>query len=73
RRLLRRVARAAPTDHLTFAAPAGSAAARAATRAGLLPSPVGISMVANPLRPGIRPDPSQLGSWSLTLGDLEVF
>ena len=56
RRLLRRVARAAPTDHLTFAAPAGSAAARAATRAGFLPSPVGISMVANPLRPGIRPD-----------------
>jgi GNAT superfamily N-acetyltransferase len=73
RRLLRRVARAAPADHLTFAAPAGSAAARAATRAGFLPSPVGISMVANPLRPGIRPDPSRLGSWSLTLGDLEVF
>jgi hypothetical protein len=73
RRLLRRVARAAPADHLTFAAPAGSAAARAATRAGFLPSPVGISMVANPLRPGVRPDPSRLGSWSLTLGDLEVF
>jgi GNAT superfamily N-acetyltransferase len=73
RRLLRRVARAAPADHLTFAAPAGSAAARAATRAGFLPSPVGISMVANPLRPGVRPDPCRLDSWSLTLGDLEVF
>jgi hypothetical protein len=73
RRLLRRVARAAAADHLTFSAPAGSAAARAATRAGFLPSPVGIPMVANPLRPGIRPDPSQLGSWSLSLGDLEVF
>lgn len=73
RRLLRRVARAAPADHLTLAVPPGSAAARAATRAGFLPSPVGISMVANPLRPGLRPDPSRLGSWSLTLGDLEVF
>jgi GNAT superfamily N-acetyltransferase len=73
RRLLRRVAGAAAADHLTFAAPAGSAATRAATRAGFLPSPVGISLVANPLRTGIRPDPSQLGSWSLSLGDLEVF
>ena len=73
RRLLRRVAQAAAADHLTFSAPAGSAAARAATRAGFLPSPIGISLVANPLRPGIRPDPSELGSWSLSLGDLEVF
>jgi GNAT superfamily N-acetyltransferase len=72
RRLLGRVARAAPADHLTFSAPAGSAAARAATRAGFLPSPVGISLVANPLRPGIRPDPTELGSWSLSLGDLEA-
>jgi hypothetical protein len=23
--------------------------------------------------PDIRPDPSRLGSWSLSLGDLEVF
>jgi GNAT superfamily N-acetyltransferase len=73
RRLLRGVARAAAADHLTFSAPAGSAAARAAARAGFLPSPVGISLVANPLRTGIGPDPSQLGSWSLSLGDLEVF
>jgi GNAT superfamily N-acetyltransferase len=73
RRLLRRVARAAPADHLTFSAPAGSAAARGATRGGFLPAPGGISLVANPLRPGIRPDPSELGSWSLSLGDLEVF
>jgi GNAT superfamily N-acetyltransferase len=73
RRLLGQVARAAPADHLTFRAPAGSAGARAATRSGFLPSPAGISLVANPLVPDIRPDPSQLGSWSLSLGDLEVF
>jgi GNAT superfamily N-acetyltransferase len=73
RRLLRGVARAAPVDHLTLSAPAGSAAARVATRAGFLPSVAGISLVANPLAAGARPDPSTLGSWSLTLGDLEVF
>ena len=73
RRLLRRVARAAPVDHLTLSAPAGSAAARAAARAGFLPSVAGISLVANPLAAGVRPDPFTRGSWSLTLGDLEVF
>ena len=73
RRLLRRVARAAPADHLTFAAPAGSAAARAAARGGFLPAPAGITLVANPLAGDLRPDPSELGSWSLSLGDLEVF
>jgi len=73
RRLLRRVAAAAPADHLTFRAPAGSAAARAATRGGFLPAPGGIALVANPLAAGLRPDPTRLGSWSLSLGDLEVF
>ena len=73
RRLLRRVVGAAPADHLTFAAPAGSAAARAATRGGFLPSPAGIALVANPLVADLTPDPSELGSWSLSLGDLEVF
>ena len=73
RRLLRRVVQAAPADHLTFAAPAGSAAARAATRAGVLPSPAGIALVANPVVADLRPDPAELGSWLLSLGDLEVF
>jgi GNAT superfamily N-acetyltransferase len=73
RRLLRRIAQAAPADHLTFAAPAGSAAAGAAARGGFLPAPAGITLVANPLAGDLRPDPSKLGSWSLSLGDLEVF
>jgi hypothetical protein len=73
RRLLRRVAGAAPVDHLTLHAPAGTALARAARRSGYLPSPAGIWLVANPRIAGLRPDPTELGAWALSLGDLEVF
>ena len=73
RRLLRRVARAAPVDHLTLHAPAGSPLARAARRCGYLPSPAGIRLVANPRTAGIEPDPTRLDAWALSLGDLEVF
>ena len=73
RRLLRRVAGAAPVDHLTLHAPAGSPLARAARRSGYLPSPAGIRLVANPRTAGIRPDPTRLDAWALSLGDLEVF
>ena len=72
-RLLRRVATAAGSDHLTFHAPAGSPLAAAARRSGFLPSPVGVSLVANPLVDGIRPDPTERAAWALSLGDLEVF
>jgi hypothetical protein len=72
-RLLRRVAAAAGSDHLTLHAPAGSPLARAALRSGFLPSPVGVSMVANPLADGLRPDPTERAAWALSLGDLEVF
>jgi GNAT superfamily N-acetyltransferase len=73
RRLLRRVAAAAPVDHLTLHAPAGSPLARAARRCGYLPSPAGIRLVANPRTAGIDPDPTRLDAWALSLGDLEVF
>jgi GNAT superfamily N-acetyltransferase len=73
RRLLRRVAAAAPVDHLTFHAPARSPLARAAAWSGFLPAPAGIDLVVNPRRPGIRPDPTRVGAWGLSLGDLEVF
>ena len=68
RRLLARVARAAAVDHLTLRAPALTAAS-----AGFLPAPGGISFVVKPLRDGLEPDPSALGAWALSLGDLEVF
>jgi hypothetical protein len=73
RRLLRRVAQAAPVDHLTPHAPAGTPLAAAARRAGYLPSPAGILLVANPRTAGLEPDPTRLDAWALSLGDLEVF
>jgi GNAT superfamily N-acetyltransferase len=72
-RLLRRVAGAARCDHLTVHAPPGSPLAAAALRSGFLPSPAGVRLVANPLVDGIRPDPTELAAWALSLGDLEVF
>jgi GNAT superfamily N-acetyltransferase len=73
RRLLGRVAEAAPVDHLTLHRRGGPAAAPNMVRAGFLPVPSGITFVVKPLRHAIRPDPTVLGSWALTLGDLEVF
>jgi GNAT superfamily N-acetyltransferase len=73
RRLLRKVVRSAPVDHLTLHAPGGSPLAGAATMAGFVATPAGVSLVVNPRRDGIRPDPTDLRAWSLSLGDLEVF
>jgi GNAT superfamily N-acetyltransferase len=73
RRLLRRVGAAAPVDHLTLHATPRSPLARAAAGGGYLPSPGGIRLVANPRRPDLRPDPTGLDAWVLSLGDLEVF
>jgi GNAT superfamily N-acetyltransferase len=73
-RLLRSVARAARVDHVTCRFGGGSAASTAARRWGAVRSPRGITLVVNPLRDGIAPDPGVLGSWAgLSLGDLEVF
>jgi GNAT superfamily N-acetyltransferase len=73
RRLLRKVIRSAPVDHLTLHLPGTAPLRRAATMTGFLPSPAGVSLVVNPRREGIRPDPTDLRSWSVSLGDLEVF
>jgi GNAT superfamily N-acetyltransferase len=73
RRLLRRAADAARVDHLTLHAPRRSPLARAAAGAGFLPAPGGIRLVVNPRRPDLSPDPGDLGAWTLSLGDLEVF
>jgi hypothetical protein len=32
-----------------------------------------MTLVANPLRPDLVPDPLLLSSWSLSTGDVEVF
>jgi GNAT superfamily N-acetyltransferase len=73
RRLLRRVVHAADVDHLTCSFPGRSVPRRAAGVVGFLRSPRGMTLVAKPLRSGVVPDPTTLGSWALCLGDLEVF
>jgi GNAT superfamily N-acetyltransferase len=73
RRLLRRVVRSAPVDHVTAHLAQGSTAARAASAVGFFRSKRGMVLVVNPLREGLRPDPMALASWGLALGDLEVF
>jgi hypothetical protein len=73
RRLLRRVVRAADVDHLACRFSPGSAAGAATRRAGFLRSPGGPTLVVKPLGDGISPDPGDVRSWALTLGDLEVF
>jgi GNAT superfamily N-acetyltransferase len=73
RRLLRRVAQAAPVDHVTSHFPHGWAQAIAARQAGYVRMPVGLRLISKPLRENLNPDPSNPGSWALTLGDLEVF
>jgi GNAT superfamily N-acetyltransferase len=69
RRLLRAVARSAPVDHLTCHFRSGASA----LSSGFLRAPGGITLVVNPLREGIQPDPTDLRSWAFSLGDLEVF
>jgi GNAT superfamily N-acetyltransferase len=71
RRLLRRVAAAAPVDHLTLRAPEGTALAAAA--AGFLPAPRGIRFVVRVVGGATRPDPTDPRAWALSLGDVEVF
>ncbi len=72
-RLLRRVGRAARVDHVACAFPIRSVERAAAVRSGFLRSPGGMLLVARPLGDGLVPDPMDLRSWALTVGDLEVF
>jgi GNAT superfamily N-acetyltransferase len=73
RQLLRTVSRVASVDHLTCHFPLGSTAAGAARRNGFVRAPGGLTLVVNPLRPGLIPRPDEKHSWALSLGDLEVF
>jgi GNAT superfamily N-acetyltransferase len=73
RRLLGLVRGAAPVDHLACHFHAGSPAAAAARRSGYVRTPRGMTFVVNPLRDGLVPEPRDLSSWALSIGDLEVF
>jgi predicted N-acetyltransferase YhbS len=70
--LMGEASRSARSDFVACRFPAGSTAARAAIRRGFVRAPGGIRFVVNPLRPAV-PDPTELRSWALGLGDVEVF
>jgi GNAT superfamily N-acetyltransferase len=70
--LLRAAARVAAVDHVATSFPLGTTAFRAARSMGHVRAPGGMHLVTNPLR-AVRPEPTSIRSWALTLGDLEVF
>jgi GNAT superfamily N-acetyltransferase len=72
-RLLTRIGRASGADHLALSPPTGTAEARLLLRHGAFTAPRGMTLVVNALRDGIAPSPEVLSSWSLGLGDVEVF
>jgi GNAT superfamily N-acetyltransferase len=72
-RVLRRIARAAPVDHVTCSFPSGTTLSRASAAAGFIPAMTGPTLVALPLSDRIGRDVGDLSSWALTLGDVEVF
>lgn len=73
RRLLRRVIRSAPVDHLTCHFSLASGGRRTGHPIGFIPAPRGIGLVVKVLRPGLVPDPTDLRSWAFSLGDVEIF
>lgn len=73
RRLLQRARKAAPVHHLASHFAPGSEGAAVALRSGYVRAPGGMTFVANPLGERVEPDPTDLGSWALAIGDVEVF
>ncbi|HEY7400008.1 MAG TPA: GNAT family N-acetyltransferase [Actinomycetota bacterium] len=71
--LLARVGRASKADHLALSPPAGAPESGSLLRRRAVTAPRGMTLVVNPLREGIEPSPEALSSWSLGLGDVEVF
>lgn len=70
--LLRGVRRAAPSDHLMGHFWPGSTTASVSARAGFVRTRGGPVFVVNPLA-SVHPDPTSMGSWRLSVGDLELF
>jgi GNAT superfamily N-acetyltransferase len=68
RRLLRQVRDAAPADLISCS----FATARDAALCGFVRSRHGAALVTYELRPNVIPDPTQIESWALSVGDLEL-
>jgi GNAT superfamily N-acetyltransferase len=73
RSLLGRTLREAAVGHAACHFPPGSMEDRAARRSGFVTVPGGMTLVVKPLVPDLDLDPTNLRSWALRLGDLEVF
>jgi GNAT superfamily N-acetyltransferase len=73
RRLFRGVSAAARVDHVTCHFPQGTAVASGARRAAFLRAPGGMTFIVNALNRDDSLRATQLDSWALSLGDLEVF
>ena len=72
RRLLRDVTKAG-TDHVAAHLATGTAGRRMGPLLGYVPVPTRVmTLVARPLQ-RLEPDPIELSSWQLSLGDLELF
>jgi GNAT superfamily N-acetyltransferase len=72
-RLLDHVSRSARVDDITCHFPPRSAQLAAVRRKGFLRSPRGQLLTVNPLGKGVANMSSNLDSWSVSLGTLEVF
>jgi GNAT superfamily N-acetyltransferase len=73
RRLLAAVRRSADVAYVATSFPTGTAPASARSGPLSVPSPRRPTLVANPLRDGLRPDPLLRSSWALSAADVEVF
>jgi hypothetical protein len=73
RRLLKAAVKAADVDHVTCRFTMPGEMRRAGVPAGFVGSPVGVGFVVRPIDGTVVPDPVSIDSWSLRLGDLEVF
>jgi GNAT superfamily N-acetyltransferase len=73
RRLLGGIVSASHADHLTCSTPALGDRWFAPLKWRSLRAPCGIGLVVNTFGEKVRPDPTRLSSWSLSLGDLELF
>jgi GNAT superfamily N-acetyltransferase len=73
RRLLRQAVKAADTEYATCHFEPRTMLRRAAVLGGFLRSPSTELLLVYPLVEGLQPDPTDVRSWSLTLGDLELF
>lgn len=72
--LLRAIGASAQVDHLACSFAPGSSPERAARRGGAVRAPGGMTLAVNTLgHDDLEPNPAELRSWALSLGDLEVF